>query len=210
MGTLISKVFSNFEPIHSVNLNESLRGDEQSRIYRQQAQSDAEKRNEYFMLSKEAFRRKNHEKAQKYSLLRRRHQRLMNEANKQANDAIFNYLNGPERPENEIDLHGLFVSEAIDRLKIRLDVIGKKDYERLYVIVGRGIHSPDGPKLKPAVFDFASKHNIPHVLHIHNSGCIVFDLRERLRLRQETKTSDWISKLFGWVCSFYSDGKKNC
>lgn len=51
-----------------------------------------------------------------------------------------------------IDVHGLFVPEAIKKVEKSLQTAilnGRKD---LRVIVGRGLHSQDGrPKLRPAI-----------------------------------------------------------
>lgn len=181
MGTLISRIFSEPEPVYQ-EYNQIKKGDVISQIHRQQANTYALERNKNFTLSKNAYEKGNHNQAKNYSQRGKRNEKRMHEENKKAAEAIFNYLNGHERPENRIDLHGLTVTEAMERLKERLEVVIDKGYEKLSVIVGRGIHSgSDGPKLKPAVIRFATELNISYQIHNRNDGCIIFNLTPSLR-----------------------------
>jgi hypothetical protein len=66
------------------------------------------------------------------------------------------------------------VAEAIDRLSKRVREAKQSNQQRLVVIVGRGLHSEGGPKIKPAVIDFAKQHRIEHNLNSPNAGCITF------------------------------------
>ena len=67
----------------------------------------------------------------------------------QAAHAIYLHRNGG-RPDNYIDLHGLFVEEALRFLKERLKTFAPG--EKLEVVTGAGHHSEDHQaKIKPAV-----------------------------------------------------------
>lgn len=52
--------------------------------------------------------------------------------NRQARDYIFGVHN-TDRAENEIDLHGLWVNEAVDILRKRIEVETKKGRNGLHV-----------------------------------------------------------------------------
>ncbi|KAJ7720770.1 hypothetical protein B0H16DRAFT_1603805 [Mycena metata] len=103
----------------------------------------------------------------------REHQQTSEALNKTACDMIFK----GEEP-NEVDLHGLFVKEA--ELKVQEAVLAAEQRGDLEVrfIVGQGIHSSDGPKLKPALVYFIgqmpgrSVHADPR-----NAGVLVVPLR---------------------------------
>jgi len=66
-----------------------------------------------------------------------------------------------------VDLHGLTVAEAQTQLHNLFIEAHKKDWKKVLIIHGKGIHSKEEPKLKKAVMDFiehssyAGKHGIP-------------------------------------------------
>ena len=73
----------------------------------------------------------------------------------QAAHAIYLHRNGG-RPDNYIDLHGLFVEEALRFLKERLKTFAPG--EKLEVVTGAGHHSEDHQaKIKPAVIEYLGK-----------------------------------------------------
>lgn len=74
----------------------------------------------------------------------------MNEANKLAADVIYRRHNKGQS-HGKIDLHGLYRKEAIEYLDQRVADVKKNGLRNLTVIVGNGLHSENGPKLKPAV-----------------------------------------------------------
>lgn len=80
------------------------------------------------------------------------------------NDTLVNEIfmkNNKNRDLREIDLHHLTVNEAIQKLIERIkSLYSVHSVYKLVVIVGRGIHSENGPVLKPAVFNFARKNDI--------------------------------------------------
>lgn len=73
----------------------------------------------------------------------------------QAAHAIYLHRNGG-RPDNYIDLHGLFVEEALRFLKERLTTFAPG--EKLEVVTGAGHHSEDHQaKIKPAVIAYLAR-----------------------------------------------------
>lgn len=89
---------------------------------------------------------------------------------------IFQRNNPPQKSSNNIiDLHGLFVCEAIERVAKRVAAAKYNNESELTVIVGQGIHSKDGrPKLKPAIVQFAEENEISYRVNVPNPGCIRF------------------------------------
>lgn len=82
--------------------------------------------------------------------------------------------NNIEKDSDEIDLHGLYVNEAIQFFKETLSIKMKdKNFQSLKIIVGKGLHSKDKPKLKEAVVNFANEHNLNVFEHPDNPGCLI-------------------------------------
>ena len=74
----------------------------------------------------------------------------------QAAHAIYLHRTGAD---NYIDLHGLFVEEALRFLKERLKTFAPG--EKLEVVTGAGHHSEDHQaKIKPAVIEYLGKKNL--------------------------------------------------
>ncbi|KXN72913.1 Smr protein/MutS2 C-terminal [Conidiobolus coronatus NRRL 28638] len=71
-----------------------------------------------------------------------------------------------------MDLHGLYVEEAMDRVKERLRTVNRGDC--LCIIVGKGNHSTNHlAKIKPAVERFLTEQNLRHEFQAGNEGAIV-------------------------------------
>lgn len=140
---------------------------------RKEAREYGSKRAECVRMSQEAYRSRNHKDAKAYKEKGQQYQKLMQQANKRASDAIFNHLNKPGKiPKNSIDFHLLFVNEAIERLEKRIIKCKKKNATELIVIVGKGNHSSDGPKIKPAVIEFVEQRKLRYQADTPNPGCI--------------------------------------
>lgn len=95
------------------------------------------------------------------------------EADEMAADAVFE-RNNKYRYLGEIDLHGLYVNEAIEKLEQRIKFIKGSNMRALSIIVGQEHHSEDEPKIKPAVEASARKNNITFHLDSKNHGRICF------------------------------------
>ncbi|KAG8916136.1 hypothetical protein FRC02_004169 [Tulasnella sp. 418] len=97
--------------------------------------------------------------------------------NKIASDLIYqsaNHGNGPE----VIDLHYLYVREAIERTEIAIRRARKLRIRELRIIVGRGNNSRDfQAKLRPAVLKWLRRNGYPSALHRNNNGMVIVDLR---------------------------------
>lgn len=65
------------------------------------------------------------------------YQQLIDAAKEKAADTIFEE-NNRDFPTMKIDLHGLYVREAILKLSERIDKATRKNVEELNVVVGRG------------------------------------------------------------------------
>lgn len=143
--------------------------------YRAEARECALDRNKYFRLSQLAYKNGDGKKANEYSIKGKECQMRMEEANDSAAHVVF-AKNNDHRNVNEIDLHGLFVSEAIAKLSDRVAYAVRNNIDKLTVIVGQGHNSEYGPKLKPAVVEFASASGIPLKLSFSNPGRIKLDL----------------------------------
>lgn len=154
--------------------------DEIWEYYREEAMDWAAKRDQAFRSSQQAYNRGDGLKAKSDSNYGKFCGRKCEEANKSAANAIFIQMN-ENRPLTEIDLHGLFVKEAIERLEDRvIYALESGRIQRLDVIVGQGHHSDGGAKLKPSVMQFAKENGIPYALYKHNPGCIQFQFRQLL------------------------------
>lgn len=162
--------------------------DDEFEELRAEARQFAEMRSEYFKLSKQAYRSGDKKQAKILSNQGKKFAQLMEKANKTAADAIFN-RNNQNGLADTIDLHGLFVKEAIERLSARVAFVKKGNDDELTVIVGRGLHSQGGPKLKPAVIKYANSNGILHRMDSPNPGCLRFELKS------ETSAATWRT---GW------------
>lgn len=100
-------------------------------------------------------------------------QLLMEEANEKAANKIFEE-NNKNLSIDTIDLHGLYVREAIQKLSEHIS--NATNVQMMTVIVGQGRHSEGGPKIKPAVMQYAQDNHIPCYINFLNPGCINLDL----------------------------------
>ncbi|KAJ3117364.1 hypothetical protein HDU96_007018 [Phlyctochytrium bullatum] len=96
---------------------------------------------------------------------------------KEAADAVFQEKNAG-RPIGEIDLHGLFVEEALERLKERIQTCKRQGVEELVVITGIGRNSVDNvPKIKERVKQLVQEENIEAEVGVPNEGCVTLHLK---------------------------------
>lgn len=84
----------------------------------------------------------------------------MNQKRRQAANLIFEHFNR-NRPADVIDLHGLYVAEALEYLQRKIDDCRAKNISKLEVITGMGNHSTDNiAKIKPKVEEFALRNHL--------------------------------------------------
>ena len=116
---------------------------------RDKAGEEAKLRSQCFDQASKEHDSGNGAKAKELSEEGKKHGEMMKEYNKQAADAYFAAHN-QGRDDYTIDLHGLQVEEAKERVNARLDKIGRKG--TLVIIWGAGNHSEGGVrKIKPAI-----------------------------------------------------------
>lgn len=144
---------------------------------REKLRSLADQRHNAFFLSIKAYESGDKVLAKKLSNLGKDLSRKLEEARRTAAEEIFKCHNKDEGVRPEIDLHRLNLYEAIFFLQER--IMANND-EHLDVIVGRGKHSENGPKIKPRVQQFAEKEGIPYILNFRgNQGVIRLLLKKR-------------------------------
>ncbi|KAI8064417.1 hypothetical protein BC940DRAFT_277189 [Gongronella butleri] len=144
---------------------------EYSRL-RSLAHDEAEKRNACYQQSQQAYKQGDGAQAKQLSNQGHEHDRLMKQYNKQAADLVYQQKNA-NRPPNEIDLHGLFVAEASERVEAAMERCQREGYKDLTIIVGKGLHSPDHvAKLKPAITELVHKYKVRCEVGRPNPGCL--------------------------------------
>lgn len=133
--------------------------------FRAEASLQRSRQLESFSKAAEAFKQGRKEVASFYAQQGHLHGKRMREANHRAAVQIFERVNSSLLPNNILDLHGLHVDEALQRLG---QVLQDKTTDceqglcrpQLSVITGRGNHSQGGvARIRPAVIDYlTNKH----------------------------------------------------
>ncbi|KAK0195300.1 cytoplasmic protein [Armillaria mellea] len=125
--------------------------------------------------SHEAYNRGDGARAKELSNQGKKHQQKMEQLNKEASDWIFVENNRDSKP-GEIDLHGLYVKEAIARTDIALEEAKRRGENEIRLIVGKGLHSKGGAaKIRPAIEELMRKHQLVAELDPSNSGVLVVE-----------------------------------
>ncbi|KAB5590530.1 Smr domain-containing protein C11H11,03c [Ceratobasidium theobromae] len=103
--------------------------------------------------------------------------------NERAAKEIFDSLNAiyysqpPEDALAKIDLHGLFVNEALVYTENHLERCREERITRTSIITGRGNNSKDGvAKIKPAVEGLLIREGLEGKFHWENEGCVLVEL----------------------------------
>ncbi|MCO5566394.1 hypothetical protein L7F22_020071 [Adiantum nelumboides] len=147
--------------------------------YRAQASLCARRRNELFARSREAWRLGNKKEAKSLSDAAKAQAKLMAEANQKAAEMLFN-KNNATRDVGVLDLHGLFVKEAVEKVEQRIALCKDMGRKELVVIVGKGTHSKKGNAiLKPMVEELMHKHGLSVTVGKPNDGCIYVEFNNR-------------------------------
>ncbi|KAF7361940.1 Smr domain-containing protein [Mycena venus] len=109
-------------------------------------------------------------------LLRRNIETREEEARKLHGRAARRYFRASNlsRKDGEIDVHGLFIAEAVNKVETALEAAILSGRKELRVIVGRGRGSKDGqPKLRPAITREMQKQGIPCRIQAGNDGVLI-------------------------------------
>lgn len=147
---------------------------------RNRAKEYALKMKSCFEKSQTLFENNNKSEAKIESENGKLYQHEMIKYNKKAEDYIFN-LKNEFRSENEIDLHGLFVNEAIDKLKERIKIAekgGVKNENKILVVIhGKGSHSKSNlSRIKILCYVYLDENKLRYEKNSPNEGCLTIFL----------------------------------
>jgi len=105
------------------------------------------------------------------------HKSEMERLNREASEWIFRENNTDSKP-GEVDLHGLFVKEAIEHTDRAIDQARRRGDTAVHLIVGKGLHSASGhAKIKPAIEELMHKHNLAAAVDPDNAGVLIVQLQ---------------------------------
>ncbi|GAA5969547.1 hypothetical protein JCM11641_008153 [Rhodosporidiobolus odoratus] len=126
-----------------------------------------------FSSSKQAYASGNGEAAHNLSMEGKHHQRNKDQYNAEAAEWIYRENNRTQSP-GSIDLHGLYVQEAVDYTEKAIQQARSQGMQELKVIVGKGNHSPSHvAKIKPAITQLMEKERLSAHLDPNNGGVLV-------------------------------------
>ncbi|KAH7926704.1 DUF1771-domain-containing protein [Leucogyrophana mollusca] len=143
---------------------------------RAKANQEGDQMAQCFQQSHEAYARHDGALAKELSLQGKQHEREMERLNAEASEWIFRENNTDSKP-GEVDLHGLYVKEAIAFSDKAIKEARQRGDSKIRLIVGKGLHS-DGhvAKIKPALEELMRQHQVPAELDPHNAGVLVVHL----------------------------------
>jgi DNA-nicking Smr family endonuclease len=124
---------------------------------RERATAEARHRNKYFELASVKARTGNGAEAARLGGLGRAANSRMKALHAEAADLLWEENNSDYVREGQLDLHGLHVAEAVERLPGALEAAANTGRKTLQVVFGTGHHSKPGggaPRLRPAVTAF--------------------------------------------------------
>ncbi|GJJ72250.1 hypothetical protein EMPS_04607 [Entomortierella parvispora] len=176
-------------------ISESATTTQERERYRELARKNAALRYEFSQQSQAAYQAGNGAKAKELSLKAKEYGREMDRYNDLAKNIAFN-ANNASRPPNELDLHGLKVTEALDITRDRLRQFVRNNEKDLIIIVGKGNNSANGiAKIKPAVTQLVNEFQIKATPNKPNEGCIYVEPRPPT----EQADLSWLDGFFGRV-----------
>ncbi|KAJ3781788.1 hypothetical protein GGU10DRAFT_365545 [Lentinula aff. detonsa] len=143
---------------------------------RKRANEEGDAMAKCFQESHEAYARGDGAGAKELSNEGKEHKQKMEQLNKQASDWIYVENNKDSKP-GEIDLHGLYVKEAIERSDSAIEDAKRRGDTEMHLIVGKGLHSSGGvAKIKPAIEALMQKHQLVAELDSNNAGVLIVQL----------------------------------
>ncbi|WVR08847.1 hypothetical protein IAU60_005905 [Kwoniella sp. DSM 27419] len=146
---------------------------------RNRARHEGDEAHRCFAASQQAYQAGDGARAHDLSVQGKEHQRRQDELDDEAGAWIFNE-NNKASPADTIDLHGLYVKEAIERTESAILAAQRSGQDELRIIVGKGIHSQNHKaKIKPAVEDMMRKYNLSAHIDPRNTGVLIVDLNGR-------------------------------
>lgn len=167
MGNLLSR-FTRLEPSRGTLA--------EAEGHRRKAHELAERQHALSAQSQAAYKSGNGAAAKSLSIQARVLHRQVEEHNRQA-AALYLYANNVNNPPGVLDLHGLFVKEALQAVQEEVRKAKKERRGQLVLIVGAGHHSRDGvQRIRPAVEKMMR--DAGHRYEAINQGCLKVYLKE--------------------------------
>jgi DNA-nicking Smr family endonuclease len=163
-------------------------GPEGNRL-RAEAQKFADERSNYLSSATKAFEAGEKAKAKELSDKGKQAGRQMEEANRKAAEVILHYRNDGHE-ENYLDLHGLYLEEAMTAFRTRLDkLIARNEMVVFEVIPGAGNHSKNKAIIKPKVIEELQTRKLR--FEEKNAGTLLVYLNEsQPKARDRTKDTN--------------------
>ncbi|KAG8808859.1 hypothetical protein FRC17_003740 [Serendipita sp. 399] len=169
-------------PIHQrIDENQANQHDPHYLDLRKRANQAGDSMGRCFEESKRAYESGDGAKAKQLSEEGKKHKAEMEHLNKEASDWIFHANNTDSGPD-EVDLHGLYVKEAISRTEQAVLAAQQRGDPTVRLIVGKGLHSQGHvAKLKPAIEELMVKYQLAAQLDPHNAGVLIVQLNSAER-----------------------------
>lgn len=150
--------------------------DAEYKQFRQEAQQHFQKYKDLSARSQQAYKAGNKQEAKQNSDAAQLEHKKFQELNNKAAEFVFVENNKDSGP-NEIDLHGLFVSEAEYVVKRRFIYAIEHHESEIRAIVGKGLHSQNGvAKIKPAIEQLCQEAHLQWHEDPKNDGVVVVNL----------------------------------
>lgn len=163
--------------IHAFDDNNVNAQNPQYKDLRNRARSEGDKMAHCFRASKTAYQRGDGAQAKQLSDEGHFHQHQMEQLNAQAVQWIY-AANNADSPPGTIDVHGLYVKEALAKVDEVIRQAQAQNFPQLRIIVGKGIHSKDHVShIRPAVEDMLHKYQIAAHVDPKNRGVLVVDMQ---------------------------------
>ncbi|KAK4685551.1 hypothetical protein P7C73_g4596, partial [Tremellales sp. Uapishka_1] len=144
---------------------------------RNQARHEGDLAHQAFAASQQAYQSGDGARAHELSTQGKQHQQRKEQLDDQAQNWIFTE-NNEQSQAGTIDLHGLYVKEAIEETEKAIQNAQGQGLTTLRVIVGKGIHSQGHvAKIKPAVEDLMVRYNLTAHIDPSNTGVLLVNLK---------------------------------
>ncbi|BEJ18017.1 hypothetical protein CspHIS471_0702940 [Cutaneotrichosporon sp. HIS471] len=159
--------------------NDGPGNDQQYQQWRNEARREGDMAHKCFADSQNAYKSGDGGRAHDLSQEGKRHQAKQDQLDDKAAEWIFRE-NNKTQPHGTIDLHGLYVKEALDEVEKAIANGQRSGLDDLRIITGKGNHSANRQaKIKPAVAEMMRKYNLSAEIDPHNTGVLVVDLQGR-------------------------------
>lgn len=173
---LDTDVTNNNDLVFKNKNNEIIDSNDVNDVCRHKSFKYGKKMKEAFEISQRLWESGEKGKAKEYSDLGHKFKEKMNTYNSVAVKVIAS-SNNNERDYDELDLHGLYVKEALQLFyeTVKVKIYGKL-IDNLKVITGKGLHSKDGPKIKEAIIMYCIEKKLFVSEEYSNEGCLIVSL----------------------------------